>query len=62
VNRTRSLRRSRHLFRSGRGRTRPGYFNIILGDNGAAASRSLGEGLDAANNVAAVRAVRLAPT
>jgi hypothetical protein len=34
-----------------------GYFNVILGDNGAAGSRSPGEALDAAGNDAAVRAV-----
>ena len=31
-------------------------FNLILGDNGAAGSRSLDEALDAADNDAAVRA------
>jgi hypothetical protein len=33
-----------------------GYFNLILGDNGTAASRSLGKALAAADNDAAVRA------
>jgi hypothetical protein len=60
VIRTRSLRRSRHLF-TGAVDDAPGqgYFNRILGDNGAAGSRSLGEALDAADNDAAVRAVAL---
>jgi hypothetical protein len=35
----------------------PAYFNRILGDNGAAGGRSLGEALDAADNDAAVQAV-----
>jgi hypothetical protein len=60
VIRTRSLRRSRHLFTGGvDDAPGQGYFNLILGDNGAAGSRSLGEALDAADNDAAVRAVAL---
>ena len=56
--RTRSLRRSQHLFTGGvDDAPGQGYFNVILGDNGAAGSRSPGEALDAAGNDAAVRAV-----
>jgi hypothetical protein len=37
----------------------PGYFNLILGDNGAAGVASWAKALDDANNDAAVRAVAL---
>jgi hypothetical protein len=60
VIRTRSLRRSRHLFTGGvDDAPGQGYFNLIPGDNGAAGCRSLGEALDAADNDAAVRAMAL---
>jgi hypothetical protein len=56
VNRTRSLRRSRHLLAAEvDDAPGPGYFYVILGDNGAAWSRSLGEALGAVNNSAAAR-------